>query len=150
VARGKRPIRGRGISGRSLTTSGSPFYIFYSEPPVDYSVVHILDDSNVFGRNVLDWEGATFCGAQGIDDPYEGFEGSDAEVDAGHPVCPACVQAALELQEQSVYLDCSPFEPPFVWNEEAQNWQVGPLRRKTQPASPGAVRLRPARGLAED
>jgi hypothetical protein len=150
VARGRRPIRGGGIGGRSLTTSGSLFYIFESEPAVDYDVIHILDSADVFGRNVLDWEGATFCGAQGIDDLDIGFAGSDGDVDTGHPVCPACVRAALELEEQSVYLDCSPFEPPFVWNEEAQNWQVGPMRRKTQPASPGAVRLRPARGLAED
>jgi hypothetical protein len=150
MARGRRPSRGRGTGGRSLTTSGELFYIFESEPPVDYDVVHILDSSNIFGRNVLDWEGATFCGAQGIDDPENGFEGSDGEVDSGHPVCPACVQAALGLEEQSVYLDSMPWEPLFVWNEDVQGWQVGPPRLKAQPTSPPGVRLRPARGLAQD
>lgn len=140
MGRGRRP----GTGGRSLTTRVSPFYLEDALPDVDYSVVHFLDDDNVLGNNgILE---ATLCGAYPIEDE-SGFMGTDDEIVAGHPVCPNCVDAALELQKQSIYIE-SHFSQPFAWNQETGGWEIGRPRPAVS-ATPG-TRLRLSQGLAED
>jgi hypothetical protein len=149
VGRGKRPLGRAAFAGRSLTTKVALFELHYSEPPVDYNVVHILDTEDVLDYGGTGW-GATFCGAYPDDDPEAGLSGSDAEIEAGHPVCPECVRVALELQERSIYLDATYWEA-FVWDKDAERWVVGDLirGRLAAPQQPH-VRGRRLGGVAED
>lgn len=152
MGRGKRPHGRSGLGGRSLTTRVTLFVLDASFPTIDYDVAHILDTDDVLGYDD-DGVGATFCGAYPGDfDPDFGLLGTDDDIVPGYPVCPDCVQVALELQEErSIYLDATSWEP-FVWDDEGERWVVGRLVVSCQPMppQPPQVRGRPLRDVAED